>query len=204
MIQRLDQNTRKWKISAMVVLVFLSILMMNCTSVRVTMTPRSSLEQKLLVQGLERAVSQLPIEQFRGKRVALELAGLAKDDLPFTKEFIRVWLIKNGIQVINDQKDIDLRFKVFANVLAVDQSETLFGTPEFTILGIPIPAIVIYRNIRNRGRAELKMYAFDQSSEILVDEIPVGVGEAKYDKNTILFIISWASTDLDKKPEELK
>jgi hypothetical protein len=89
-------------------------------------------------------------------------------------------------------------------VLAVDQSETLLGTPEFTILGIPIPAIVIYRNIRNRGRAELKMYAFDASSEMLVDEIPLGIGEAKYDRNTILFIISWASTDLDKKPEELK
>ena len=57
---------------------------------------------------------------------------------------------------------------------------------------------------RNRGRAELKMYAFDQSSEILVDEIPEGIGEAKYDRYTILFIINWASTDLGKKPEELK
>ncbi len=204
MIQRLDQKTRKWKILAMVVFVFLSILIMSCSSVRVTMTPRSSLEQRLLTQGLERAVAQLHIEQFRGKRVALDLAGLAEDDLPFAKEFIHVWLAKNGIQVISDQKEIDLRLKVLAMVLAVDQSETLFGTPEFTLLGIPIPAIVIYRNVRNRGRAELKMFVFDEGSAMLVDEIPLGIGEAKYDRNTILFIISWASTDLDKKPEELK
>jgi hypothetical protein len=39
---------------------------------------------------------------------------------------------------------------------------------------------------------------------MLLEEIPVGIGEAKYDRNTILFIIGWASTDLDKKPEELK
>ena len=178
------------------------MLMMSCSSVRVTMTPRSSLEQQLLVQGLEKATANLHLEPFKGKRVALELTGLAKDDLPFAKEFIRIWLIKNDIQVVNDQKEIDFTLKVLANVLAVDQSETLFGTPEFTLIGIPIPAIVIYRNRRNRGRAELKMYALDQSSGVLVDEIPEGIGEVKYDRFTILFIVNWASSDLEKKPKE--
>lgn len=202
MRRKRGQNTWKWKSSVIVGLVVFSLIMMNCTSVRMTMTPRSSLEQKLLFRGLERAIAHLHIEQFKGKRVALDLTGLAKDDLPFAKEFICIWLIKNGIQVVNDQKEIDFRLKVLAKVLAVDQSETLIGTPEFTLLGIPIPAIVIYRNRRNRGRAELKMYAFGQSSEMLVDEIPEGIGEAKHDRYTILFIINWASTDLGKKPEE--
>ncbi len=204
MIRRFDKNTRMWNILVILVSVLLSILIIGCTSVRITMTPRSSLEQQLLVQGLERAMAQINIDRFKGKRVALELVGLTKDDLPFTKEFVRIWMAKHGIRIDQDQKEIDLILKVFARVLAVDQSETLFGTPEFFLLGIPIPAIVIYRNIRNRGRADLQIYAWDERSEMLIDELPVGIGETKYDRYTILFIISWTSTDLDKKPKALE
>lgn len=204
MVRRFDKNTRMWNILVILVSVLLSILIIGCTSVRITMTPRSSLEQQLLVQGLERAMAQINIDRFKGKRVALELVGLTKDDLPFTKEFVRIWMAKHGIRIDQDQKEIDLILKVFARVLAVDQSETLFGTPEFFLLGIPIPAIVIYRNIRNRGRADLQIYAWDERSEMLVDELPIGIGETKYDQYTILFIISWTSTDLDKKPKVLE
>jgi hypothetical protein len=149
-------------------------------------------------------MAQINIDRFKGKRVALELVGLTKDDLSFTKESVRIWMAKHGIRIDQDQKEIDLILKVFARVLAVDQSETLFGTPEFFLLGIPIPAIVIYRNIRNRGRADLQIYAWDERSEMLVDELPIGIGETKYDQYTILFIISWTSTDLDKKPKALE
>lgn len=204
MVRRFDKNTRMWNILVILVSVLLSILIIGCTSVRITMTPRSSLEQQLLVQGLERAMAQINIDRFKGKRVALELVGLTKDDLSFTKESVRIWMAKHGIRIDQDQKEIDLILKVFARVLAVDQSETLFGTPEFFLLGIPIPAIVIYRNIRNRGRADLQIYAWDERSEMLVDELPIGIGETKYDQYTILFIISWTSTDLDKKPKALE
>ncbi len=203
-MRRFDKNTRMWNILVILVSVLLSILIIGCTSVRITMTPRSSLEQQLLVQGLERAMAQINIDRFKGKRVALELVGLTKDDLSFTKESVRIWMAKHGIRIDQDQKEIDLILKVFARVLAVDQSETLFGTPEFFLLGIPIPAIVIYRNIRNRGRADLQIYAWDERSEMLVDELPIGIGETKYDQYTILFIISWTSTDLDKKPKALE
>lgn len=203
-MQRLDRKTRKWNKLFIVASVFLSILITGCSSVRMTMTQRSILEQQLIVRGLERAVSQIHIEQFTGKRVALEMAGLVKDDLPFAKEFVHVWLAKHGVQVVQDQKEIDLRLKVFARVLAVDQSEILLGTPEFIFLGLPVPALVIYRNVRNRGRVELQMYALDERSETLVDELPVGIGEAKYHRYTILLFFSWSSTDLNKKPEGME
>ena len=178
------------------------ILVAGCTSIRMTQTPRSILEQQLEVQALERAVTQLPIEQLKGKSVSLELFGLNKDDLPFAEELVHVWLVKQGVYVAQDQEAIDLRLKVFVKVLAVDQAEVLLGTPEFMFFGIPIPAIAFYRHLLNRGRVDLKMYIFDQKSATLVDELPVSLGKAKYDRFTILFIISWTSTDIDKTPKE--
>lgn len=191
-------------LSVIVATALFMILVMSCSSIRMTMTSRSILEEKLLVQGLEKALSGINIESIKGKRVTLNVVGLTKEDIPFAEEYFRIWLIKNGVRVVQDQHESDLSLRVLLNVLAVDNSETLFGTPQFTFLGIPIPAIAIYRNVRNRGRTELQMVTLDNKAETLVEEFPVGIGVAKYDRYTILFVISWTTTDLDIKPGEIE
>jgi len=198
-----NQNSRGRKILVILTAVILSTLTVGCTSLRMTMTPRSIMEQQLIVLAIERAVSQLDTQKLTGKRVTMELYGLAKDDLPFARELVNVWLWKNGVKVVQDKEEADIRLKGFAKVLAVDQAETLFGTPQFSLLGIPIPAIAIYRNLRNRGLAEIQIYAIDDKEEVLVDEIMEGIGKAKHDRFTILFVFSWTSSDLDKKLEQM-
>ena len=171
--------------------------MSGCTSTRMTQTPRSALEQQLEVTALERAVSQLPIEKLKGKRVVLELLGLNSNDLPFALAFFRVWLVKQGVRVVQENEPFDLRLKFFLKVLAVDQTEVLLGTPEFSLLGIPIPAIAIYRHLLNRGQADLKGYVFNSESSVLVNELPISLGRAMHDRYTLLFILSWTKSDLD-------
>jgi len=181
-----------------------AVLMFGCSSVRMTVSPRSILEEKLLVQGLEKALSSIRFESIKGKSVTLKVVGLTKDDMPFAEEYVRIWLMKNGVRVVQDQNESDLSLRVLLNVLAVDNSETLIGTPQFTFLGVPIPAIAIYRNVRNRGRTEVQMVALDPRGETLINEFATGIGAAKYDRFTILFIIGWTSTDLDIKADEIE
>ena len=198
-----NQNSRGRKILVILTAVILITLTVGCTSLRMTMTPRSIMEQQLIVLAIERAVSQLDTQKLTGKRVTMEFYGLAIDDLPFAREFVNVWLWKNGVKVVQNKEEADIRLKGFAKVLAVDQAETLFGTPQFSLLGIPIPAIAIYRNLRNRGLAEIQIYAIDDKKEVLVDEIMEGIGKAKHDRFTVLFVFSWTSSDLDKKLEQM-
>ncbi len=193
------QSSRGWKILVILTSVALSALTVGCTSARMTTTPHSITEQQLIVLAIERAVSQLDTQKLAGKRVTLELYGLAKDDLPFTREFLKIWLWKNGVKVVEDKEEADIRLKGFAKVLASDQAETLVGTPEFSLLGIPIPAIAIYKNLRKRGLVEIQIYAIDVGKEVLLGEISEGIGEAKENRYTVLFIFSWTSSDLDKK-----
>jgi hypothetical protein len=169
-----------------------------------TVSPRSVLEEKLLVQGLERALEKVDLKPLQDKSVSLEVVGLTKDDVPFAEAYMRMWLLKNGVTVVRNSGASDFSLKVLLTVLAVDSSETLFGTPEFVFLGIPIPAIAIYRNVRNRGRTEVQMYALDPRGEVLVGEFSPGVGVAKYDRFTVLFVISWVSTDLKLGPKDKK
>jgi len=188
----------------------------GCSSVRMTTTDRSILEQQLLVQGIARALDGIDLTQFYGKRVSLEVTGLSEHEVAFTKDYLHVHLGKNGIQVITDKnfymdengiqvitdkEDIDLKIKVLAPVLAVDQSETLLGTPQFTFLGIPIPAIVLYRKVSNKSRAEIEMYVYDAKTDNMTAALPRGIGGATFDSFTVIFIISWTSTDLEDSEE---
>ena len=190
---------RRWK--AVVGAALLLVLSMACTTVRITATERSSVEQRLLVRSLERAAARLDKRPFLGRRVRVELTGLTSDQT-FARDFLRVRLEDRGIRVIPGP-DADLTLQVFAAALAVDTADTLFGVPsmQVPVLAVPIPEIALFKWERSRGHAEIQLYTYDQTGA-LITQLPDALGEAKYDRYTILILISFAVSDLDEPPAE--
>jgi hypothetical protein len=186
---------RRWK--AVVGAALLLVLSMACTTVRITATERSSVEQRLLVRSLERAAAHLDKRPFLGRRVRVELTGLTSD-----QTFLRVRLEARGIRV-TPGPDADLTLQVFAAALAVDTADTLFGVPsmQVPVLAVPIPEIALFKWERSRGHAEIQLYTYDQTGA-LITQLPDALGEAKYDRYTILILISFAVSDLDEPPAE--
>lgn len=170
-----------------------------CTTVRVTATERSSIEQRLLVRSLERAVAAVDITPLVGRRIKLELFGLTKDEA-FAREFVRARLETRGLRV-SDGADAELTLQVFAAALAVDTAATLFGLPamQAPVLAVPIPEIALFKWERSRGHAEMQSYVYDGAGRLL-GQVRDVLGEAKYDRFTILIFISFAVTDLDVPP----
>lgn len=166
---------------------------------RFTETPRSRLEQELLVGALERAVSGVDPGELAGKRVTMNLFTLAKDDAPFVEEYLRVWLERNGIRVVQPPERADTRLEVFANVLAVDRTQHLFGTPAFSLLGVPVPALVLYRQISSLGHVELEVHLFDALTGEPWAERSPRIGTSEYIEYTALFVFGWKSTDLRER-----
>ena len=73
-------------------------LMSACAvSTQITSTPRSSLEQRLLVRALERAIAGLDAQQFKGKTAAIDFFGLTADR-DFAKEFVTAWFQSQGVR----------------------------------------------------------------------------------------------------------
>jgi hypothetical protein len=157
---------RRWK--AVVGAALLLVLSTACTTVRITGTQRSSVEQRLLVRSLERAAARLDKRPFLGRRVR-----------------------------------VDLTLQVFATALAVDTADTLFGVPsmQVPVLAVPIPEIALFKWERSRGHAEIQLYTYDQTGA-LITQLPDALGEAKYDRYTILILISFSASDLDEPPAE--
>jgi hypothetical protein len=182
-----------------IVAIAAGLLGAGCTTVRVTATERSSIEQRLLVRSLERAAARLDIAPLVGRLVRLELFALTKDQA-FAREFLRVRLEERGVRVTSGA-DADLTLQVFTTALAVDTADTLVGLPamQAPILAVPIPEIALFKLERSRGHAELQSYVFDASGRLL-GQVHDVLGQAKWDRFTILIIISFVVTDIDKSP----
>ncbi len=186
---------------AEVLAAILAVLVAGCAT-RVTQTKRSGTEQDLLVQSLERALAHLDLSRFSGKRVALKLYALT-DDQAFASEFATARLEAQGAEVVPDATKADVRLKIFARVLAVDQGQSFVGIPPLVVpvLGYPIPEIALFKWVRNRGHSEVEIYSYDPHTDRFIDATPVGVGRTKYDEFTVLLFIGFTVDDLAKPPE---
>jgi hypothetical protein len=190
---------RRWQ--SMVAIAIVLAVSAACTTVRLTATARSSVEQRLLVRSLERAAARLDTAPLLGRLVRIELFGLTSDHV-FARDFVRARLEGRGLHVTS-RDDAEVTLQIFATALAVDTSDTLLGIPsmQVPVLAVPIPEIALFKWERSRGHAEVQLYTYDATGR-LVSRLPDALGEAKYHRFTILIFVSFSVSDLDEAPAE--
>ena len=177
---------------------FAVISIAGCATMQVTNTPRSSIEQQLLISSLERALAALDTEPLQEKRVAIDFYGLTPDK-DFAKEFCTAWLQAKHVRLANNAREAELHLKIFAPVLGVDQGAAFLGLPSVTvpILGFTTPEIALFKSVTHEGRAAVQIYMFDDASGQFIDKSPVGKGATSYNEYTILILIHYKRSDMD-------
>ena len=170
----------------------------GCTTVQQTGTPRSSIEQRLLVRALERAVARFDTASLGQRRIDVRVYGLTNDQT-FAQDFVASRLALRGVQVVRPGEVPEVMLRIFATALAVDNDSTLLGIPAMVVpvLGIPTPEIALFKAERSRGHAEVQSFMYDEDGHF-VGALPGAFGEAKYRRYTVLIIISFSSGDLGK------
>jgi hypothetical protein len=169
----------------------------GCTTVQITATARSSVEQRLLTHALARAAAQIDIAPLAGRLVKLELFALGNDQA-FAREFLRAQLETRGVRIASGAAaEADVALQVFGAALAVDTAQTLLGLPamQAPVLTIPIPEIALFKWERSRGHAEVQSYLYDANGQ-LAGRLPDVLGETRYDRFTLLIFISFSRTDV--------
>lgn len=178
----------------------LALLTGCAVSTQISTTGRSSIEQRLLITSLERALATLDTHAFTGKTVTVDFFGLTADK-DFAKEFFTAWLQEQQVQIATDPKQAQLHLKVFAPVLAVDQGDSFVGAPSFTvpILGFVMPEISLFKNARHSGHAAIEVFAIDGSTGQFVDRTPPAIGETNYNDYTVLILIHFTRSDMETR-----
>jgi hypothetical protein len=166
-----------------------------------TATARSAIEQRLLSRSLERAIAQIDVEPFKGKRVFLDLTALTADQI-YARTYVAAEFRQRGVHIVSDASESEVRIQVMAPGLGVDQGETFIGVPTTAVplLSIPIPEITLFKWTRHRGLTEVKFYAYDSKDGRPFEIVPSAIGHSRYSQFTILLIIRFTTHDLDTHP----
>ena len=177
------------------------VVMLGCgctASTQITNTPRSTIEQRLLVRALERALANLDSQPFKGKIVAVDFYGLTADK-DFAKEFFTAWLQSRGVRTAASINQAHLHLKVFASALGVDQAQSFLGTPAFTVplVGFVMPEIPLFKDVKHSGYAEIKISTTDAATGDFVDASAPATGKSTHDDYTILIVVHFTRTDLE-------
>jgi len=179
----------------------LGLLVAGCSlASQIGTTAPTGITQQLLVRSLERALSRLDLARTSGRPVALEVAVQAGNE-SFVKDFVTTWLKAHGVRTVQDSPEMKL--KLFVSVYGTDRDQTLIGVPAFQapVVNLPVPELALFKWVRNRGQAELRMWAFDGTGDVVVDAPTPGVGRAKYDDFTVLLFLGFTLSDVYKRPE---
>lgn len=159
----------------------------------------SASTQLLLVRSLDRALAELDLGRFAGRRVDVDLIAQG-GNRDFATELVRKRLRERGVQVSADAPE--QRLQVFATVLGTDRGETLIGIPAtfVPIFGIGSPEISLFKWVRNRGLVELELDALEPKNGEVIDRLGPVVGSAKHDDYTVLLFVTFTVTDASKRP----
>lgn len=165
---------------------------------QVTHTARSSIEQRLLVQSLDRALDKVDVQPFEGKTVGVEFFALTPDK-DFARELVVAWLQARRVKVISDVEKAEVRLKIFAPVLGVDQGQSFLGVPSVTVpvLGFTVPEIALFKSMNHQGYAALEVYSIDNPSGDFLKKSPRMVGEAQYNEYTVMILVHFNHNNLD-------
>lgn len=170
------------------------------SSVDLTATSPSATSQLLVFRALERAVADLDLRRLRGRRVALEvISQLGEEKEPrFAAAYLETWLRTKGVEVGADHPE--LRLHAYLLTLGSDRGQTFVGVPAFQlpVLSLPVPEIALFKWLRSRGRADLRVYAFDATQRTFVDVLPDTTGRSKFDDFTILVVVGFTVTDVEE------
>jgi hypothetical protein len=198
-LHSISTSIREYRSAAMVFCC--GLFLASCSvSTRISPTQRSGIEQQLLTRSLERAFEQLDTARFRGKSAALEVYGLT-DDRRFAEALLAADLQESGLKLEENSENADLRLKVFLTAFGIDRGETLLGVPGFSapVVNLPVPEIALFKSERNRGYTQLRLFAFDEVSQKLLQKSELVEGRSKYDHYKVLLLINFTLDDVDRE-----
>jgi hypothetical protein len=185
--------------AALAVALLLTLGATGCASQRrVTDTPRSSTEQLLVSEAIERALASLEWPALEGVSVAVEVLALDGTDAPYLQGAAEARARALGARVVT-REDAELVLGLRAGVLGTTSRRSSFGIPSVPLLVGATPEIHLVRVLRRRGYAKLRLLAWDARGAAVAAS-PPAVVRTRHDVVSVLFLV-FQGTDIDAEDD---
>jgi hypothetical protein len=182
-------------------------------------TPRTAVEQVLLTQAIERALTNLTLELPEGAPLEVEATSLDSDrtlvrmsgaELGSTRRpEIETAYIRDATAAVLGQKGYRLPardgtylVRVMVESVGTMQGLSFFGLPPVQSVVIPfaLPELTLYKQQKQSGYARLRLDMYDNHTGAFLGSSATLVGRTYFDQYTILFYLTWYRTDLLAAP----
>jgi hypothetical protein len=152
-----------------VLAVVLGCGLFGCASTTTSNTARTSTEQLLVSNAVDRALDKVNFTPFAGSAVYLEEKYLDGVDTKYLVASTRHRLLHSGARLVDKADDADVVVELRSGGIGTAASESYIGTPEIGIPGmVSIPEVRLVERKRQQGAAKIGLVAFDaKSKEIL-------------------------------------
>jgi hypothetical protein len=188
----------------------------------ISRTPRTAVEQLLLGQALEQALTtpNLPIPEgatlmveasgFHTDRAHLQLMGQEGGvvdshylDVSFVRDVASAHLGEMGYRIREGASEATYLVRVMVQSLGTNQGLVFVGMPAVQSVLIPfaLPELILYKRQTQLAYARIRMDIFEIATGRFIRSTPWWVGERFYNQYTILFFIGFHTTDLSAPPE---
>lgn len=184
----------------LLLLVTTAILLAGCSTTRTfSSSPRTTIEQLLISQSLERSLADATLSLPPGTEVVVETSTLSGDGA-FANQFVIGWLRERGLLVKKDNAPFHIQ--VVLHAFGTEQVQTFFGIPpiQSSLIPVSLPELSFYKKVEEQGYARFHMEVSDQKSGQLVEDTNIYEGQVSYTRYTYIFIFSSTSTDIIPPP----
>lgn len=181
-------------------------LLAGCsTTQKTTQSPRTTVEQLLISEAVMRSLpvqAQSPLPIPAGSIVALNTSGLTSDQA-ILEQAVAGWLGQHGYYVPKDEKNATHRIDIIVGAVGTEIAVVFFGIPPIQSQLIPFstPELSLYKSQQQTGYVRLQMNIFEMPAGKFVAATIPFLADSYYNSYTILFAISFTSTDLASPPQ---
>jgi len=184
-------------------------------------TPRTAVEQVLLTQAVNQALTNLTVQLPAGVNIELDAIGLESDrsrlrmtnsdlgslnspnrDILYIRDTVAAELGRRGYLVRARDMESPYLVRVMAESFGTMQGITFFGIPPVQSLLIPfaLPELTLYKQQNQSGYARLHLDIYDSRTGEFLGSSATLVGRTFYNQYTMLFFLTWNRTDIDAPP----
>ena len=138
-------------------------LCLGCSTTRTSDTARTGLEQMLISNAIDQAISSNQFASVGGRNVFLEEKYLDCTDKPYVLGTIRNRVLDAGGRLVDAADKADIVMEVRSGGVGTDNSEKYVGIPGLTVPGLPVelPEVRIWERLAQYGTAKIAITCFD-------------------------------------------
>ena len=139
----------------------------GCTTSRQSDTQRTAMEQMLISNAVDRALSQIDLSVVQGQPVYLETKYLDAVDQGYILGTLRHQVLAAGGQLVDEQAESTITLEVRSGGVGTDNVDRFVGFPGMALPGpmpVELPEVPLWNRITQFGTAKLGVAAYATES----------------------------------------